>query len=142
MICFTVAFDFFPFILRVYEAVQKFSAFDVGALVTVDFAGVISGIVSERDYICKIALLGRTSKETKVKEISTKVGNLLIAKPTDSIENCMDKVLSRGIRHIPIVDDDNGACVGLLSVKDLLKEVIKQKESQLEHLASFALGKF
>jgi hypothetical protein len=40
MICFTVAFDFFPFILRVYEAVQKFSAFDVGALVTVDFAGM------------------------------------------------------------------------------------------------------
>jgi signal-transduction protein with cAMP-binding, CBS, and nucleotidyltransferase domain len=104
--------------------------------------GVISGIVSERDYICKIALLGRTSKETKVKEISTKVGNLLIARPTDSIENCMDMVLSRGIRHLPIVDDDNGACVGFLSVKDLLKEVIKQKESQLERLASFALGKF
>lgn len=104
--------------------------------------GVMSGIVSERDYICKIALLGRTSKETKVKEISTKAGNLLTAKPTDSIENCMDKILSRGIRHIPIVDDENGACVGFLSVKDLLKEVIKQKESQLERLASFALGKF
>ncbi len=103
--------------------------------------GAMSGVVSERDYICKIALLGRTSKETKVKEISTKVGNLLTAKPADSIETCMDKILSRGIRHMPIVDD-SGTCVGFLSVKDLLKEVIKRKESQVERLASFALGKF
>jgi len=101
----------------------------------------MSGVISERDYICKIALLGRTSKETKVKEISTKVGNLITAKPTDSIEMCMDKVLSRGIRHMPIVDD-NGGCGGFLSVKDLLKEVIKTKESEVKRLASFALGGF
>jgi len=125
----------------VYDAVQKLSAYDVGALVTVNSSGVMSGVISERDYICKIALLGRTSKETKVKEISTKAGNLITAKPTDSIEMCMDKVLSRGIRHMPIVDD-NGGCVGFLSVKDLLKEVIKTKESEVKRLASFALGGF
>ena len=53
--------------LPVYDAVQKFAAYNIGCLVTVDEAGKISGVVSERDYVCKIALLGKTSKETKVK---------------------------------------------------------------------------
>merc|ERR1711862_209291 len=56
----------------VYEAVQKFSAFDIGALVVVDSKGDITGVVSERDYVAKIALLGRTSKETTIKEIATR----------------------------------------------------------------------
>lgn len=53
--------------LPVYDAVQKFAAYNIGCLVTVDEDGKISGVVSERDYVCKIALLGKTSKETKVK---------------------------------------------------------------------------
>ncbi len=53
--------------LPVYDAVQKFAAYNIGCLVTVDGDGKISGVVSERDYVCKIALLGKTSKETKVK---------------------------------------------------------------------------
>jgi len=56
--------------LPVYDAVTKFAAYNVGCLVTVDSAGAISGVVSERDYVCKIALLGKTSKETKVKGVS------------------------------------------------------------------------
>lgn len=57
--------------LPVYDAVTKFAAYNVGCLVTVDGAGAISGVVSERDYVCKIALLGKTSKETKVKGASS-----------------------------------------------------------------------
>ena len=55
----------------------------------------MSGVISERDYITKIALLGRTSKETKVKEISTRSAKLVTAKLDETVESCMEKMLSR-----------------------------------------------
>lgn len=69
-------------------------------------SGKISGVISERDYISKMALLGRKSKETLVKEISTKSSNLLTATPHDSVDDCMEKMLSKDIRHLPLLDDD------------------------------------
>jgi len=70
-----------------------------------------SGVISERDYITKIALLGRTSKETKVKEIATVGGRITTAKADESVESCMEKMMSKGIRHLPIVDA-KGAVTG------------------------------
>lgn len=64
--------------LPVYDAVTKFAAYNVGCLVTVDGAGAISGVVSERDYVCKIALLGKTSKETKVKGASSSSQHIIL----------------------------------------------------------------
>lgn len=77
--------------------------------------GNISGVISERDYISKIALLGKKSRETKIKEISTKSANLLVASPHDSVDECMAKMLSKDIRHLPLMDDD-GKVIGMLSV--------------------------
>ena len=62
-------------------------------------------MISERDYVAKIALLGRVSKETTVKEISTKVSNLITATPQDSVDACMEKMLAKDIRHLPLLDD-------------------------------------
>jgi len=62
-------------------------------------------VISERDYVCKIALLGRSSKETKVKEINTKSRNLITATTKDTVDACMHKMLSKGIRHLPLLDD-------------------------------------
>lgn len=124
----------------VYEAVQKFAAYDIGCLVTTDASGKISGVISERDYICKIALLGRVSKNTLVKEISTKSANLLTASPQDSVDHCMEKMLSKGIRHLPLLDDD-GNVIGMLSVKDLVKTLVKEKDQTIKVLSDFALGK-
>jgi CBS domain-containing protein len=81
--------------------------------------GKISGVISERDYISKIALLGRVSKDTLVKEISTKSANLLTASPQDSVDQCMEKMLSKGIRHLPLLADD-GNVIGMLSVSGLV----------------------
>lgn len=83
----------------VYDAVQKLAGFNIGCLVTVDGDGNMTGVVSERDYVCKIALLGRTSKETMVKQISTKVPNLVTAKPGDSVEDCMARMLTKGKQY-------------------------------------------
>ena len=78
--------------------------------------GNISGVISERDYISKIALLGRVSKETMVKEISTKSSNLMTASPHDSVDECMEKMLAKDVRHLPLLDDD-GKVIGMLSVR-------------------------
>jgi len=100
----------------------------------------MTGIVSERDYVCKIALLGRTSKETKIKEIATGASKLVTAKTSDTVEDCMEKMLSKDIRHLPLTDDKEKV-VGLISIKDLVKTVVAEKEETIKVLSDFALGK-
>jgi len=100
----------------------------------------MNGILSERDYITKIALLGRTSKDTPVKEIATRGANIITAKATESVESCMEKMMSKGIRHLPIVDDNN-KITGMISIKDLVKTVVTEKEKTIKVLSDFALGK-
>lgn len=84
-------------------------------------------------------MLGKKSKDTTVKQISTKVANLVLARPTDTVDACMDKMLSRDIRHLPLIDD-SGEVVGIISIKDLIKECLDEKELTLNQLASFASG--
>ena len=103
------------------SAITRMAAFNVGCLcVTKD--GKLSGVISERDYVCKIALYGRNSKTTLVKEICTS-NNMIVARRSDSIEVCVAKMLRGDVRHLPVVDDDTGEIFGLISVKDLVKEV-------------------
>ncbi|KAL7475400.1 hypothetical protein ACHAW6_001316 [Cyclotella cf. meneghiniana] len=123
----------------VFEAVEKFAAFNVGCLVTKDANGNLSGVVSERDYVKKIALLGKKSKEVLVKQISTKAADLITVSPNDTVDACMQKMLSRDIRHLPLVDDE-GNVVGIVSIKDLIKTCLEEKEHTIEQLASFAVG--
>jgi len=126
--------------LPVYDAVQKFAAYNIGCLVTVNADGKISGVVSERDYVCKIALLGKTSKDTTVKEISTKSANLITASPSETVSDCMAKMLLKDIRHLPLLDESGGV-VGIVSIKDLVKAELKEKEEAIRTLSNFALGK-
>ena len=101
--------------------------------------GELTGIISERDYISKIALLGRTSKETKIKEIATQSSKLVTVRSDASVESCMEKMLTSDIRHLPLVDD--GKLMGMLSIKDLVKTIIAEKEEAIKILSDFALGK-
>lgn len=123
-----------------YEAVQKFSAYDIGCLVTTNASGDITGVVSERDYVNKVALLGRVSADTPIKEVSTKAAKLVTAKLGDSVDVCMEKMLSKDIRHLPVMDDEDKV-IGMLSVKDLVKELLEEKEKTIKMLSDFALGK-
>ena len=100
----------------------------------------MTGVVSERDYICKIALLGRTSKTTPVKEIATIAGKIVTARQDEAVELCMEKMMNHGIRHLPIIDDAKNV-VGMVSIKDLVKSVVKEKEETIKVLSDFALGK-
>mmetsp|Transcript_43098 Transcript_43098/g.48917 ORF Transcript_43098/g.48917 Transcript_43098/m.48917 type:complete len:182 (+) Transcript_43098:71-616(+) len=124
----------------VFDAIKKFAAFNIGCLVTVNETGTMTGIFSERDYISKIALLGRTSKDTSVKEISTKSGNLVTASLDESVEDCMTKMLSKDVRHLPLLGKDD-TVVGMISIKDLVRTVVQEKEKTIRVLSDFALGK-
>lgn len=105
-----------------------------------DSDGNMTGIVSERDYIGKIALLGRTSKETLIKEISTKKDNLVTATVDEPVDICMSKMLTSDIRHLPLLSLD-GHVVGMISIKDLVKTVVNEKERTIRVLSDFALGR-
>jgi CBS domain-containing protein len=102
--------------------------------------GNLSGVISERDYITKIALLGRTSKDTKVKQIATMSAKLVTAKLDDSVEACMAKMLQGDFRHLPLVND-KGELKGMISIKDLVKTAVQEKEQTIKVLSDFALGR-
>ncbi len=86
----------------------------------------------------RVTLIIQKSKTTKVKEISTKVDNLITARPDDTADTCMAKMLGRDIRHLPLVDQ--GTVVGIISIKDLVKSCLEEKEYTINSLARFAIG--
>jgi len=124
----------------VYQAIQKFAAYNIGCLAVTNNDKVV-GVISERDYITKIALLGRSSKETKISEICTFEPNLLTAKEDDSIHLCMNKMLLKNTRHLLVLDKEQNNVVGLLSIKDLIKEVLGEKDELIQKLGNFNVGK-
>lgn len=84
--------------------------------------------------------MGASSKDLKIKDISTKATRMVVGKLSDSVEECMSKMLSKDIRHLPLIDEE-GKVVGLLSVKDLVKALVEEKEKTIKTLSDFALGK-
>eukprot|EP00968_Pinguiococcus_pyrenoidosus_P015881 scaffold1484_cov241-Pinguiococcus_pyrenoidosus.AAC.36 len=124
----------------VYEAVQRFAAYNIGCLVVVSKEGKVAGIISERDYVTKVALLGRKSVDVKVSEICTSEANMVVANTSDSVQDCMGMMLARDIRHLPVVGED-GDVVGMLSVKDLIKELVKEKDEMISKLTDFTMGR-
>jgi len=116
----------------VYEAVQKMAEYGIGALLVLEGDKVI-GILSERDYARKVILQNRGSKTTKVSEIMTT--NVNYAEPDHSVEQCMSLMTEKRLRHLPVMDGDK--VVGMLSIGDLVKEVISEQQSTIEMLEKY-----
>ncbi len=116
----------------VYEAVQKMAEYGIGALLVMEGDKVI-GILSERDYARKVILQNRGSKTTKVSEIMTT--NVNYAEPDHSVEQCMSLMTEKRFRHLPVMDGDK--VVGMLSIGDLVKEVISEQQSTIEMLEKY-----
>ena len=104
------------------------------------FLGTITGVITERDLIKKIALKGACPKETKVKAIATVSANLVTASVNDELDECMEKLMAANIRHLPLLDKNDGV-IGILSIKDLCKAVVAEKENAIQMLEDFASGK-
>lgn len=92
--------------------------------------GRLVGLVTERDYAMKVELQGRTAKETAAREIMTT--NLYCASADDSSERCMAVMRNKGVRHLPVVEQ--GKVIGMLSVRDVLEEVVSEDEHLIKDL--------
>ena len=116
----------------VIEALQLMAQKDIGALVVLD-GGKLAGILSERDYARKVILRGKSSQDVPVREIMT--ADLITVDPAKTIEDCMALVTHRRVRHLPVVED--GTLIGVVSIGDLVKEVIAEQEQTIKQLESY-----
>jgi len=115
----------------VLEAMQKMAEYNIGAMLVME-AGKIAGIVSERDIVRKVDVLGKSCSQTLVREIMTH--KVLYVEPGQSLEECMALMTEKRIRHLPVLE--NGLLLGVISSGDVLREVIHEQKfmiNQLEH---------
>jgi predicted transcriptional regulator len=124
----------------VHQAVKKFTAFNVGCLAVTNSQNHVVGVLSERDYVHKVALLGIDAKTVNIKKVCTYEPNMILARENDSIEVCMQKMLIKDCRHLLVVDDKS-ECVGLISMKDVVKELMHNKNELIARLTNLNTGK-
>jgi len=118
----------------VFAALQALSDHNVGALMVMD-KGKLVGVFSERDYTRKIALAGKSSKETRVQDIMT--ANVVTVSPQVRTRDCLALMSQKKIRHLPVVEGDT--VLGMISIRDLMNDIISDHEltiSQLQHYIS------
>jgi len=119
----------------VFDALKMMAKYNTGALLVMSGNSVV-GIVSERDCVRKVELAGKIAKDTTVSEIMTsKVINIDAAQP---LEECMALMLEKSIRHLPVYDGNE--LLGLVSVRDVLKEVVDVQQIMLSQLERYITG--
>jgi len=123
----------------VFEALKLMGEKEIGALMVMDKKSKVVGIITERDYARKVILRGKTSRETLVSEIMTPKADMFTVKPDTSVEDCMVLITGKRIRHLPVFDGDQ--YVGLVSIGDVVKATICQKDVLIEHLSNYIAGK-
>ena len=119
----------------VYEALEELENNNLGSLVVVE-NGKLIGIFTERDYARKIILKGRSSRDTHVKDIMTE--RPLFVSPDTSIDACMQLMSSKFIRHLPVLDNDQ--LIGVISIGDVVKYIINEKDFIIENLEHYITG--
>ncbi len=116
----------------VLEAVERMVEANVGSLLVTE-GGQITGIVTERDYLRRVTLEGRTDRETAVREIMS--SPLIVVTPQTTIDECMALMTDRRLRHLPVVD--GGEVVGIVSIGDVVKFKSKQQSFEIQYLTDY-----
>lgn len=120
----------------VFEAIQLLARKNIGALLVMEGDALV-GMFSERDYTRKVALEGKTSQNTKVRDILS--ANVATIAPNDSVEEAMRRMTEKHIRHLPVVED--GRVVGLISIGDMVNWIISAQTATIDQLESYVSGR-
>ncbi|GAB4374707.1 MAG: CBS domain-containing protein [Acidobacteriota bacterium] len=121
----------------VFDAIGKMVRNNVGSLLVMDGDRIV-GILTERDYLRRVALEGRSSRTTPVREIMTL--DVVYVGPQHTIEDCMAIMTARRIRHLPVIDE--GRLVGLVSQGDLVKRLAADRQVEIETLRDYIAGSY
>jgi len=126
----------------VYDAVKQMTSHNVGALLVVKPGGTntIAGIVTERDYLRKIIVQGRSSKTTKVGDIMTEENKLITVTPDTKVLLAMQLMTDNRIRHIPVVQGKE--MKGMVSIGDVVRAVVDEHREELKRLETFIHGTY
>ncbi len=119
----------------VFDAIKLMAEKNIGALLVMENAKIV-GMVTERDYARKIILMGRSSKETLVRDIMT--SPVMYVRPDQTNEECMALMTDSRVRHLPVVD--KGELIGLISIGDLVKDIIFEQKFIIEQLEQYISG--
>ncbi|GLT80699.1 hypothetical protein SLA2020_521240 [Shorea laevis] len=124
----------------VYDAVKSMTQHHVGALVVVKPGeqNSIAGIITERDYLRKIIVQGRSSKSTKVGDIMTEENKLITVTPDTKVLRAMQLMTDNHIRHIPVID--NKGMIGMVSIGDVVRAVVTEHREELNRLNAYIQG--
>lgn len=120
----------------VFEAIQLMADKNIGALPVIAENQLV-GVVSERDYTRKVALKGKSSKDTKVREI---LATPVTATPSHTVEECMKLMTTNRVRHLPVLDGEK--LVGLVSIGDLVNWIITAQSVTINQLESYITGHY
>ncbi len=119
----------------VFDAIKLMAEAGIGALLVMDSERLV-GILSERDYTRKIVLNNRSSRETAVREIMTE--KVLYMTPEQTVDDCMAMMSKHHVRHMPVME--NNRPIGMLSVRDVMRSVISEKEFIISQLENYISG--
>lgn len=119
----------------VFEALQRMADKGIGALLVMQGDEVV-GIVTERDYARKVALNGRSSALTLVRDVMTT--SVMFVKPSQTSEECMALMTDNRLRHLPVMEGNR--LVGLISIGDLVKDIISEQKFVIDQLAQYISG--
>ncbi len=120
----------------VFDALKLMADKGIGALLVTE-GETIAGIFTERDYARKIALMGRTSSVTQVRDVMTSA--VRFVRPDQTSEQCMQIMSTGRMRHLPVVDA-NDKLVGMISIGDLVKDIISEQKFIIEQLEQYITG--
>lgn len=121
----------------VLDAISLMANVNIGA-VLVKRHDAIAGIFTERDYLQKIALASRASVETAVKDVMS--SPVISAKPDDTVSQCLEVMTNCRCRHLPIVQDDR--LLGIVSIGDLVKSLVEEKQEEIDQLNQYIAGSY
>ncbi len=123
-----------PSSITVFEAIKLMSEKNIGAVLIIENEELL-GIFSERDYARKIILKNKASKETLISEIMSR--DVITINPLETIDDCMELMSSKRIRHIPVLENDK--VIGIISIGDVVKAIIQNQQATIEQLNSYIM---